>query len=143
MSEERRKILGMLAEGKISVSEGEKLLDALAIPVEAPGQEGRTERTSRKLKYLRVQVEPTGSGDGKGERVNIRVPLQLLKAGVKLGSIMPKHVKDKVNDSLKERGVDFDLSSLDSEKLDELLEYLADLNVDVDSDAQKVRIFCE
>lgn len=143
MNEDRQKILGMLAEGKINVSEAEKLLDALGIQSEASVQKSQIQTTRRKLKYLRVQVEPTGSRNGEDERVNIRVPLQLLKAGVKLGSIMPGHVKDKVNNALKDKGVNFDFSSLDSEKLDELLESLADLSIDVDSDDKKVRIFCE
>jgi len=133
----------MLAEGKISVSEAEKLLDALRIGSEASERDFQVQAKGRKLKYFRVQVEPKARTNGKHERVNIRIPLQILKAGVKLGSIMPPHVKDRVNEKLKEKGVDFDLSSLDGEKLEELIEALADFSVDVDSDKEKVRIFCE
>jgi hypothetical protein len=143
MSEDRQKILTMLAEGKISVSEAEKLLDAVDIQADTSGQDLPAQTKARKLKYFRVHVEPKAGANGKHERVNIRIPLQILRAGVKLGSIMPQHVKDKVTDSLKEKGVNFDLSSLDGEKLEELIEAVADFSVDVDSEKEKVRIFCE
>lgn len=110
---------------------------------EAPLGEGKTRTGSRRLNYLRVQVEPEGSESGKRERVNIRIPLQLLMAGAKLSSVLPEHAKDKINDALKEKGLDFDISSLDSEKLDDLLESLADMGIDVDRDGKRIRIFCE
>ncbi|NIM96990.1 MAG: hypothetical protein GTO24_02555 [candidate division Zixibacteria bacterium] len=143
MGEDRQKILSMLAKGKINVSEAEKLLDALGVESEASGQNLQVQTKGRKLNYFRVQVEPKAGANCKHERVNIRIPLQILRAGVKLGSFMPPHVKDKVNDRLKEKGLNFDISSLDGEKFEELIEALTEFSVDVDSDKEKVRIFCE
>jgi class 3 adenylate cyclase len=94
-------------------------------------------------KYLRIQVNPVGGVSGEEEMVNIRVPLKLLKTGAKLASILPERSKNKVNQALKEKGLDFDISSLEGEKLEELLRSLSELSVEVDSDESRVRIFCE
>jgi hypothetical protein len=141
MSEERRKILDMLAEGKISVDEAEKLLAAIS---SAEAGEKRSEEesvTSVKLpfKYLRVQVEP---GSGSGERVNIRVPLKLIRAGLKWAAFMPKDVQGKVDEALSEKGINMDFSSIKPEDLDEILIHLKDLTVDVEG-KETVKIFCE
>ena len=143
MKEERQRVLEMLAEGKISVSEAERLLDALGTQSEGPVPETGMPMTNKRLKYLRVEVEPTGGGNGKEDRVNVRIPLQLIRAGVKLGSVFPKHLKDKVNDALKDKGFEFDVSSLDLETLDELLKPLSESSIYVDKDNRKIRIFCE
>lgn len=141
MSEDRRKILDMLAQGKITVEEAEKLLSAISEP---SGESAPHEEKHKKdfPKYLRVVVEP-GPESVKKEKVNIRVPFQLLRAGIKLASLIPVDVQGKIEKHLKEKGVDMDLSKIKSDNLEELLIHLNDLTVDVDSKEEKVRIFCE
>lgn len=141
MSEDRRKILDMLAQGKITVDEAEKLLSAISQP---SGKSEQSEKTGKKAfpKYLRIVVEP-GPESVKGEKVNIRVPFQLLRAGIKLASVIPVDVQGKVDEHLKEKGIDINLSNITPENLEELLVHLNDLTVDVDSKEEKVRIFCE
>jgi class 3 adenylate cyclase len=95
------------------------------------------------LKYLRVQVEPKGEGGRRQGRVNIRVPLSLLRAGVKLSTVLPEHAKDKINAALRAKGMDLDISSLEGEKLEELLASLSDMGIDVDEKDKTVRIFFE
>lgn len=95
------------------------------------------------LRYLRVQVEPKGGGSSKQGKVNIRVPLKLLRAGVKLSTVLPGHSKEKINAALREKGLDFDISSLEGEKLEELLSALSDMEIDVEEKDKTVRIFCE
>ncbi len=140
MSEERKQILKMLSEGKIDVSEAERLLDAIN---ESPEKTELAETTGEKttLKYLRVQVEP--KGDGKGERVDIRVPLQLIRAGAKIASFLPNEARAKIDGSLKDKGVDFSLSEINRGNVDRLLEALREMSIDVDSGVESVRIFCE
>ncbi len=106
-------------------------------------QEKPARTTEGKPKYLRVQVEPKDSSRRKEGRVSVRVPIRLLRAGAKLSSVLPEHAKDKINTALKEKGIDFELSSVDDEKLEELLESLTDVGIDVDKDDMKIRIFCE
>jgi len=139
MSEERKKILDMLAKGKISVDEAERLLSALS-ESEGESSPGKSAEVS-KLKYLRVVVEP-GPGSEKDERVNIRVPIKLIRAGMKLASLLPNDVQGKVDDALKEKGMSLDFSQINEENLEEIVESLRDLTVDVEGE-ERVRIYCE
>lgn len=141
MSEDRRKILEMLSEGKINVDEAENLLAAISQPSSEP-EKGEKPQKKDFPKYLRVVVEP-GPSSVKHEKVNIRVPFNLLRAGIKLASLVPVDVQGKVNEHLKEKGVNFDISNITPDNLEELLMHLNDLTVDVDSKEEKVRIFCE
>ncbi len=138
MSEERKRILDMLAEGKINAEEAEKLL--AAISGEKENSTGNTEK-SVLPKYLRVMVEPGPSSDHH-ERVNIRVPIKLIRAGLKLASFIPKDAQGKVNEALQEKGIDADFSKLKPEDLDEILHQLDDLSVNVEG-KETVKIFCE
>jgi len=133
MSEEKRKILEMLAEKKITVDDAERLLAAVSEPAAAGGARGP--------KYLRVLVEPA-PGNKEGDRVNVRVPLNLVRAGLKFASFIPAQVRDKVNSELKEKGVPFDLSHFNPQDVEALLVHLNDLTVEVEG-KENVRVFCE
>lgn len=139
MNEERRKVLEMLATGKITTDEAERLLAAL----EQGGPPATTSgKNSARPKYLRVMVEDNSRGEGRTQ-VNVRVPMQLLRAGVKLAGLIPMPALNQVNDALHEKGMPIDLSQLKPENLEELVDHLSDLTVDVDQDNAKVRVFCE
>lgn len=69
--------------------------------------------------------------------------MQLLRAGVRLSSIIPPAARDRVNQALRDQGVPFDLHQLKPENLEELVDQLNELTVDVDQEKTKVRIFCE
>ncbi|MDP3855391.1 hypothetical protein [Phenylobacterium sp.] len=141
MSEDRRSILQMLSEGKITADEAERLMAALdRAPRPAAGPEAGPR--PRVVKYLRVVVDTDEPGDGP-TKVNIRVPMNLLRAGVRLSSIIPPIAREKVNEAMARNGVPFDLNQLKPENLEELVEQLDELTVDVDQDRTKVRIFCE
>ncbi|MFA5015569.1 MAG: hypothetical protein WC549_08530 [Actinomycetota bacterium] len=138
MNEERKTILEMLAEGKINTEEAERLLSALSKETEKGSDV--TEIKSG-YKYLRVVVEP-GPESENPERVNIRVPLKLIRAGLKLASFIPKDAQAKVNEALHEKGIDTDFSKIKPEDLEDLLAQLNDLTVDVEG-KEKIRVFCE
>lgn len=143
MSEDRKKILEMLSEGKISVEEAEKLLAALQtdIPAPSPAETGSQSTDRSKLKYLRVLVEP-GPGSENSDRVNIRVPLSLIRAGLKWAAFIPQGVQAKVDAALQDQGINMDLSKMKPEDLEELVTHLNDLTVEVEG-KEKVRVFCE
>lgn len=92
-------------------------------------------------KYLRILVEP-GPGSEEKERVNVRVPLKLIRAGLKLASFIPKHAQTKVNEALQEKGIDFDFKNVTSKDLEDLVTQLDDLTVEVEG-KETVRIYCE
>ena len=151
MDSERRKVLEMLAEGKVSADDAERLLEKLdgsgAGKASGTGgaagaaggaggggaaeaAEGAEANGGAPLKYLRVLVD---SADG--DKVNVRVPLGLLRTGVSLAMLLPAVAGEK----LSENGID--LSNLGG---DALVEELRELTVDVDSaKGDTVRVFCE
>lgn len=140
MTEEKRKILDMLAQGKISVDEAERLLAAVESP-EPEATAGTDAGGRRAWKYLRVQVEP-GPNSDKGERVNIRVPFKLIRAGLKFAAFIPREAQDKVNQAFREKGMDVDLARITPQDLEEIVSNLDDMTVEVDG-RDKVRLFCE
>lgn len=143
MSEEKRKILDMLAEGKISTDDAERLLAALGERSEGPSYSDEdTLAGDKRPKYLFVQVDGDCSSHGGRENVNIKIPLGLLRAGMKFKSLIPEKARAKVNAHLGEHGVDFDLNDLDAEKLDVLLKALTETSIDIDSNKESVKIFC-
>ncbi len=134
MDTEQRKVLDMLAEGKIAAADAERLLSKLVGSAEGVTTETPADATdSSPLKYLRVVIDSKG-----GDKVNVRVPLGLLRTGIKLSTMIPSVAGEK----LKASGVD--LSHLANLSGDELIEELRDLKIEVDSTGgDKVRIFCE
>lgn len=144
MNDDRRSILDMLAAGKITADEAERLLAALDRNGAGAAPGASTYPANRAAaKYLRIAVDTDEAGDDGPTKVNIRVPMQLLRAGVRLASIIPPQARDEVNAAMRENGVPFDLHQLRPENLEELVEHLSDLQVDVDQEKTKVRIFCE
>ncbi len=69
--------------------------------------------------------------------------MQLLRAGVKLGALIPPRARDEVNAALAREGIPFDINTIKPENLEELVEHLAGVTVDVDSTDAKVRVYCE
>ncbi len=146
MSEHRRQILQMLAEGKITADEAERLIAALDNEPPVSNNGGSEPGPKSKPKYLRVVVDSQNSHGYHGPTsVNIRVPMQLLRAGVKLASLIPPQAREEVNDAMRQRGVPFDLSQIKPENLEELIDQLNDLTIDVDErhGQTKVKVFCE
>ncbi|MFD7508151.1 hypothetical protein ACFV5N_02205 [Streptomyces sp. NPDC059853] len=143
MNEQRRQILEMLAEGKVTADEAERLITALErqLPGTAPGAAARTRHRPA---YLRVLVDaPEGAGEEGGSRVNMRIPLQLLRAGVRLTSLIPPQAVSRVNAELSKSGVAFDLADLKPQHLEELIDHLDEVVIDIDDPEAKVQVFCE
>ena len=156
MDEPKKKILEMVASGKVSVEEAAALLDKIEpitpgsrqlegpddaeqptgqappmppLPEREPIEQART-KTPR---YLRVHVE---SKDG--DEVNVRLPFSLIKTGIKLGSLLPKEASKAIDQS------GLDLSKLAELEGDELVDALSELQVHVESaDGDEVHVYCE
>lgn len=141
MNERRKQVLEMLAAGKITADEAERLIAALE--QQPSSVAGATAAEKPKPKYLRVLVDTGHGSGGDTPRVNVRVPMQLLRAGVKLASLIPPQAQVYVNDALKEKGMTIDLSQLKPENLEELIDGLSEMRIDVDDKDAKVAVFCE
>ena len=153
MNEHRRQILEMLSAGKITADEAERLIAALEKDAPAASSGNGSSTLAARAKYLRVLVD-SENGDNPYHgpvKVNIRVPMQLLRAGVRLAGLIPPQARAHVNEALRERGIPFDLSQIRPDNLEELVDQLNELTIDVDvnnrggfgDEKVKVRVFCE
>ncbi len=135
MNENSRRVLEMLAEGKVSVDEAERLLSLVDEEPAAPLAPSHAESARR---YLRVTV----AGDGN-EHVDVRVPLALIKAGVKLHTLLPAQATTGINTALQDNGINVDIDNLRPEDLEQLIDALSEIEVHVQDGADKVRVYCE
>jgi hypothetical protein len=137
MNEERKKVLEMLAGGKITADEAERLLDALKNKTaETSPQTALAKSLDNLPQYLFVKVD---SDDG--DKVNIRVPLKLVKAGIKLKALLPREAQDKINAKLDEKGINLD--DFEAENFADILDALTEFEINVDEKkGDKVRIYC-
>ena len=140
MNEDRKRVLSMLADGKISAEEAERLLDAMGRPTATSVMEAP--RTTNRPKYFRVEVT-ADEGAATPTRVNVRIPIQLLRAGVRLSALIPPRAREEVNAALAREGIPFDINQIKPENLDELIDHLSEFSVDVDATDAKVKVYCE
>lgn len=177
MSEGRRRILEMLAQGKLSVSDAERLLQALGEPSAAPGADagpaagGTTADAAPKHLHVHIRRNSAWApgwegrwwarkhafagacaGEAKGhptvdqrigKDVDVRIPLSLLRSGMKLAAFLPGRAADVLSAHLREHGLDTDLSRLDASQLEEILRNMGEIAVDLDGGRGQVRISCE
>jgi len=141
MSENQKKVLEMLANKMISVDEAHRLLSVLEPEGSASESSPKTGTAVKtRAKYLRVCV----LGGSAGDHVNVRVPMTLIRSGMKFTSLLPAEARDKVTGALRDKGIDFDMRNLKPEDLDEFIEALSDLEVKVvGSDGEIVKVFVE
>lgn len=138
MNDERRSILEMLSKGKVTVEEADQLLRAVdAVASEPPGGDTATvPGEPRRARWLRVAVEKNTEA-GRKREVNVRIPASLVRAGVRLGSLIPGA------DARFVAGAYGNLAKLDGKQLDELLNNMGEMTVDVENGKAQVRIWCE
>lgn len=134
MSEETRKVLEMLSNGTVNVQEAEQLLQA----VTAPSQTADEKKVESR--YFRILVNKPARDGNKAETVNIRVPMTVVRGGLRLGSLFPGMLaKKKIQLA---NGNELDLAKVTYTDLEEMIKDIGELTVDVDGGAQ-VRIRCE
>lgn len=148
MSEDRARILNMLVDGKINAEEAERLLDALDSRAAAPAEPvagfsaikgDPTPLINALPKFLHVKVD----GD-EGEKVDVKIPLALVRSGLKLTSLIPPQAMDQINSQMAESGMSIDFTNFKPEDIDELIEALREMEVNVDgSKGEKVRVYAE
>jgi hypothetical protein len=134
-SAEQKKVLEMLAEGKITIEEAENLLDKLRSSAENRAEDGEESRSRTKPKFLRISCH-----EEDGDDVDIRIPLGFLKGGVKLAAMLPESVRKQLEGKAF---AGIGVAALEGDELLQALENLEDLELDVDSKGASVRICCE
>ncbi len=135
MSEETRQVLEMLSQGKINVQEAEQLLKA--VPASPQGNDDRKVEP----RYFRILVNKAAREGRKAEAVNIRVPMTVVRGGLRLGALFPGMLgKKKIQ---LDNGTELDLSKVTYTDLEAMIKDIGELTVDVDGGDAQVRIRCE
>lgn len=145
MSEDRKRILDMLAEGKITAEQADLLIGALepepatdstpaASSSSANWPTGPSATGTPKFMYVKITGKDT---------VDVKVPLGLLRAGLKLTSLIPPQAMDQISESMGEHGMSIDFNNLKPEDIEDLIESLREMEVNVNSsEGDNVRVFC-
>ena len=96
-------------------------------------------------RYFRVMVDAIDHKDGRPVHINVRVPIMLLRLGVRLASFITPQAQQQVNEALRKEGMNFDVRQIKPEDVNELVDQLRDVSVDIDHEQEnvKVRIYAE
>jgi hypothetical protein len=142
-SDDTRRILEMLSQSKITVEEAEKLLAAVERPAttEEAGDGG-----GRRARWLRVAVDKYREGGQGNKEVSLRIPVSLVRAGVKLSSLIPNGAFAVGGKAEKaDPGANLNLATIDPKQLEELIDKMGEMTVDIDNEKGKsqIRIWCE
>ena len=133
MSEDTRRVLELLSQGKVNVQEAEQLLHALA------SGEAADEKKSEP-RFFRILVSKPPRDGKKAENVNIKVPMTVVRGGLRLGALVPGLLAQKKVQL--GNGTELDLSKVTYSDLEAMIKDIGEITVDVDGNAQ-VRIRTE
>lgn len=142
MSDETRRILDLLASGKISPGEAEQLLKAAARESAADAPPAEPQAAGAEPKFLRIEVHKSARDWRPEKTVNIRVPISMVRGGMRLGAIIPG-TSTRIQEALRDKGLDLDWSKLDRADLAAVLKNVGELTMDVDDGRARVKITAE
>jgi hypothetical protein len=137
LQEEQASILEMVEAGKISAKDAAELLQALGMSYDVV--ETALPIKKRKPRWLCITIVKDDE-----KKVNIKVPLMLLKAGVKLKGMLPDSFKAKAKMETEDsNNINFILEDLDAKNVDAFVEALMESAIEVEGgDGEIIRIFC-
>jgi hypothetical protein len=99
---------------------------------------------------VRINVHKPANEHHGEKDVNIRVPIAVVKGGMRLGAIIATFAGEKAAQRMKARGIDLDMSKINGDfskmngaEFDAFLKSLDDANIEIDDGKSQVRITCE
>lgn len=154
-TDDTRRILDMLQAGKITVDEADRLIKALSSdrPAETATADAADTATDgrERVRWIRINIQKPASDAGhKAKNMNIRVPIAIVKGGMRLGAIIGTFAGEKAARRMKAEGLDIDLAKISSDlsqmngpEFDEFLRSLNETNIEIDDGKSQVRITTE
>ena len=131
-----KRVLELLAQGKINVDEAQQLLAAMK-------EGGPPSAAPAPPRWMRISLHKAAR-DGRPEKnVSIRVPMALARSGIKLGAMLPHIAGPRINDELRKEGINLDVSKIDFSQIEAALADLGETTIVVDEGTATVRITCE
>jgi len=138
MSDDTKRVLKMVAAGKITADEGERLLGGLAAGQSAP-PDGKEKSAPRFLKMVARSIDK----DGNDEGFRMQVPLDLLRAGIKMRALIPEKKREKINEKLKEKGIEGDIFEMSDDQINTLIRNLCEIEMEAADSSGSFRIYLE
>jgi hypothetical protein len=151
-TDDTRRILDMLAQGKITVDDADRLLKAVGADRPADAADAATAGGGEaRPRWFRINIHKFAKSDGHAPKdVTIRVPIAVVKGGMRLGAIIATFAGEKAAQRMKARGVDLDLSTINGDlsrmngdEFAAFLKSLDDMNIEIDDGKSQVRITAE
>lgn len=149
-ADDTRRILDLLAQGKTTVDEAARLLEALGAARTQPDAGEPEERERPKPTWFRINIHKPANEHRQAKDVNIRVPVSVMKGGMRLGAIIGTFAGEKAARRMRERGIDLDLAAINGDlsrlngpEFEQFLKSLDDVSIDLDDGKSQVRITCE
>ena len=136
-----RRILELLAQGKITVDEADQLLRAIDAPAAGPASREALSSDSAAHRWVRLTIDKSAMNGRPPKQVSIRVPMALVRSGLKFGAMFPKF--DPVRKHLRDHGIDADFSKIDLAEIEAMLTNLNESTIDVDGGKAQLRISYE
>jgi hypothetical protein len=151
-TDDTRRILDLLSQGKITVDEADRLIKAVSGDQPAATATADTAADGRpRARWFRINIrKPAKDQMHAAKDVNIRVPIAVVKGGMRLGAIIATFAGEKAAQRMKERGLDLDLSTINGDlsrmngaEFDAFMKSLDDMNIEIDDGKSQVRITAE
>lgn len=109
-----------------------RIADRPAKPATSP-ENNHVKSSTKMLKYLYVRVINCE------EHVNVRIPITILRAGLRLTSLLPKNTLAKINRHMSDHGI-----KLEDKNVDEMLNEVMRCAVDIQRKSGSViQVYCE
>ena len=156
-TDDTRRILDMLSQGKITVDEADRLIKA--VTADQPAGTAAADNSAAgtmadgkpRPRWFRINIhKPAKDESHRPKDVNIRVPIAVAKGGIRLGAIIATFAGEKAAKQMKDRGVDLDLSTINGDlsrmngvEFDAFMKSLDDMNIEIDDGKSQVRITTE
>ena len=136
MSDDKRRILDMLAAGSLNVDEAERLLRACeAVAPQDPEHDPKPQP-----RYLKLVAEEDGPDESS---VTVTVPLTLIRAGIKLHTLLPEGARERTVEGFKVNGIGIDPFDIPADKVDEFIEAFSELEIEANESGSRFRLYME
>lgn len=137
MTTETRQVLDLLSQGKITADEAERLLRALDASDAAP------KGSPTQARWLRIAIDRNVPGGSPKRVANLRMPVALVRAGIKLGSLIPGGAFAMAGSADDSADVRMKLLKIDPAQLESIVAEMGEMTIDADDGKAQVRIWCE
>ena len=132
MSTALRKILDLLAQNKVTSEEADTLIANVEAQESNTNKVAANESSSQTPRYLHMKVVSQKAKNGNATKVDLRIPLNLLRAGVSLAYFIPQDLERTFARNAENERIKTLFGKVGSKDIDVLLAELEGTTITVD-----------